>query len=90
MNGCPRIPSQPRDENIILPYWCSYFKGKVFAFELREEEQRNRILEDVNAVNNAQFIEANNANNINIIVITWYKMRSSGFFADARGFTVRT
>ena len=51
--------------------------------------QRNRILMDVNAGNNGRSIDAD-ADDVNILVITWYKMRSSGIFEETTNFTVRS
>jgi len=73
--------------NAIIAYWCNYFAGSVHAFRMLDNNsQRSQIIDDLKKVNSD--LEFDEQINIEVIVITWFKMESSGANPDSTVFTV--
>jgi len=66
----------------IIAYWCIYNSGSVHAFRMLDNNpQRSQIIDDIKGANlNLEFSEDIN---IDVIVITWFKMESSGANPDS-------
>jgi len=59
----------------IMPYWCNYNDGSVHAFKMNRNSNLKLIAMDLG-------LDLESGDQIDVIVITWFKMRSTGAVPD--------
>ena len=72
-NICPQGLATKND--FVAPYWLKYFNGSVHAFLLNNNDDKQRIVQDLRE---ADLLDATDPGEVTIFVITWLRMRTSG------------
>ena len=71
---CPR-GSVPIQHDFVAPYWLKYYEGNVHAFLLNNNDNKQRIVQDLQEANLLD--DTTDLGEVTIFVITWLRMRTS-------------